>query len=141
MLQSKALDLLVIESGNDIVTHHPRFGCRRILDGRYHLEQAVLHRNLKTKAAELAACLNLHVAEALWIEIRRMWIERRQHAVDGVFNQLLIIGLFDIVRTHMLKHVAEKSNLTIQLRIAVRGRWAPRQAHHCGTGSDQAQHQ
>ena len=102
------MDLLLIESGNDVVTHHPRFGCRGILHGRDHLEQTVLHRNLKTKAAELAACLNLHVAEVLWIEIRRMWIERRQHTVDGVFNQLGVVRLFDIVRAHMLKHTHRK---------------------------------
>ena len=70
-----------------------------------------------------------------------MWVECRQHAVDGVFNQLLIIGLFDIVRAHMLKHVAEKSNLPIQFRVVARGQRAPRQADHCGTSCDQAQHQ
>ena len=70
---------------------------RRIVDRRDHLDQAVFHGDLDAEAAELAAGLHLHVAEALGIHVARMRIEAGQHAVDRGFDQLAVVGLLDIV--------------------------------------------
>ena len=141
LLQRQALDLLLIERGDEVAAHDPGLGCRRVLDRRDHLDHAVLHRDLDAEAAELAAGLHLHVAEVLRIEIGRMRVERRQHAVDGVFDQLGVVGLLDIVRAHALEHLAEQIELPVDFRVGGRCRLAARQAHHRRTGSEHGQHQ
>jgi hypothetical protein len=42
-----------------------------------------------------------------------MRIERRQHAVDGVLDQLLVFRLLDIIGAHALEHVAEDRQLLV----------------------------
>ena len=44
-----------------------------------------------------------------------MRIERGDHAVDGAFHQLGIVGLLDIAGTNPLEHVAEQ----VELRIGI----------------------
>ncbi len=65
LLQSEVLDLLLIESSNDVATHYSCFGCGCILDGRDDLEEPLFHRDLNTEAAELATRFDLHVTKAL----------------------------------------------------------------------------
>ena len=42
-----------------------------------------------------------------------MRIERGQHAVDGVFDELLLIGLLDIVGAHLVEHVAKQAEILV----------------------------
>ncbi len=95
--------------------------------GETTLIEAVFHRDLDAEAAELAAGLHLHVAEALGIHVARMRIEAGQHAGDRGLDQLAVVGLLDIVAAHALEHVAEQ----IELAIGVRG---------CGPGARAHQH-
>ena len=88
LIQRQTLHRLVVELGDDVVRHDAGLGRRRIVDRRNHLHQAVLHGDLDAEAAELAAGLHLHIAEALRIHVARMWIESGQHAVDCRFDQL-----------------------------------------------------
>ena len=90
-------------------------GGRRIVDGRDDLEDVVLHRDLDAEAAELALGLDLHVLEALGVHVARMRIERGEHAVDGRFDQLAVVGLLDIVGAHALEHVAEQVELLVSV--------------------------
>ena len=83
--------------------------------GRDDLDEALLHRDLDAEAAELAAGLHLHVAEALRVHVARMRIERGQHAVDGRFDQLRLVGLLDVVGADLLEHVAEQAELAVGL--------------------------
>ncbi len=69
----------------------------RVVDRRDDLDQAVFHGDFDAEAAELAARLHLHVAEALGIHVARMRIEAGQHAVDGGLDQLAVVRLLDIV--------------------------------------------
>ena len=55
----------------------------------------------------------LHVAPALLIHVARMRIERGDHAVDGAFHQLGIVGLLDIAGLDPLEHVAEQIELGV----------------------------
>src|SRR5207302_816749 len=77
------------------------------------LDQAFLHGDFDTEAAELAAGLHLHVAEALRIHVAGMGIEAGQHAVDRGFDQLAVVGLLDVIGAHPFEHVAEKAELAI----------------------------
>src|ERR1700749_1080244 len=80
-------------------------------DRRDRLDQAVFHGDFDAEAAELAAGLHLHVAEALGVHVARMRIEAGQHAADRRLDELRVVGLLDIVAAHALEHVAEQIEL------------------------------
>ena len=65
----------VVELGDDVVGQDAGLGSRRIVDRRHHLDQAVFHRDFDAEAAEFAAGLHLHVAEALGVHVAGMRIE------------------------------------------------------------------
>ena len=88
LVEVEPLNLLAVDLGDDVVGEDARPRGRRIVDRRDDLDEAVLHRDLDAEAAEFAAGLDLHVAEALGVHVARMRIERGQHAVDGRFDQL-----------------------------------------------------
>ena len=73
----------------------------------------LFHGDLDAEAAELAAGLHLHVAEALGIHVARMRIERGEHAVDRGLDELGLVRALDVVRADLLEHVAEEAELTI----------------------------
>ena len=113
LVQGQALHRLVVEMGDDVVGHDAGLGRRRVVDRRDDLDQAVLHGDLDAEAAELAARLHLHVAEALGVHVARMRIEPGQHAVDRRFDQLGVVRLLDVVGAHPLEHVAEQAELPV----------------------------
>ena len=137
LVQGQALHGFVVEIGDDVVGHDAGLGGGRIVDRRDHLDQAVFHRDLDAETAELAAGLHLHVAEALGVHVARMRIEPGQHAADGGFDQLAVVGLLDIVAAHPLEHVAEQ----IELAVGVRGRGTRARSHHHRTGLGHEQRQ
>ena len=101
---------------------------RRIVDRRDHLDQAVLHRDLDAKPAELTAGLHLHVAETFRVHVARMRVKPGEHAVDGRFNELAVVRFFDVVGAHALEHIAEQ----IELTVGIRNRRARRRADQQG---------
>ena len=113
LVEGQALHRLVVEMGDDVVRHDAGLGGGRLVDRRHDLDQAVLHRDLDAEAAEFAAGLHLHVAEALGVHVARMRIEPGQHAVDRRLDELGVVGLLDIVGAHALEHVAEQAELPI----------------------------
>ena len=104
--------------GDDVVRHDAGLGGGRVVDRRDDLDEAVFHGDLDAEAAELAARLHLHVAEALRVHVARMRIEPGEHAVDRLLDQLGVVRLLDIVGAHALEHVAEQ----IELPVGVGGR-------------------
>jgi len=46
-----------------------------------------------------------------------MRVERRQHAVDGVLHQRLLVDRLDIVAADALQHVAEQVELLVELAL------------------------
>ena len=115
LVQVEALDRLVVDMGDDVVGEDAGAGGRRLVDRRDDLDEAVFHRDLDAEAAELAAGLHLHVAEALGIHVARMRIEGGQHAVDGRFDELGLFGLLDVIRTDLFENVAEKAELPVRI--------------------------
>ena len=118
LVEGQALHRLAVEMGDDVVGHDAGLGGGRVVDRRDDLDQAVFHRDLDAEAAELAAGLHLHVAEALRLHVARMRIEPGEHAVDRRFDQLGVVRLLDVVGAHALEHVAEQ----VELPVGVGGR-------------------
>ena len=135
LVEGQPLHRLVVEMGDDVVGHDPGLRRRGFVDRRHDLDQAVLHGDLDAEAAELAAGLHLHVAEALGIHVARMRIEPGQHAVDRRFDQLAVVGLLHIVGAYSFEHVAEQAELPIGVRgCRLRARAIK---HDAGLGCDQ----
>ena len=105
--------VLVVDLGDHVARQHAGLGRGRIVDRRHHLDEAVFHRDLDAEPAELAMGGLLHVAPALLIHVARMRIERGDHAVDGAFHQLGIVGLLDVAGLDPLEHVAEQIELGV----------------------------
>ena len=95
--------------GDDVVGHDAGLGGGCIVDRRHHLDQPVFHGDLDAEAAELAARLLLHVAEALGVHVARMRIETASMPLMADFDQLAVVRLLDVVGAHPLEHVAEQS--------------------------------
>ena len=113
LVEREALHRLVVDMADDVVRQDAGFGGGRLVDRRHDLDQAVFHRDFDAEAAELAARLDLHVAEALGVHVARMRIEAREHAVDRRFDQLGVVRLLDVVGAHALEHVAEQAELPV----------------------------
>mgnify|MGYP006995074429 CR=1 FL=1 len=76
-----------------VVGHDAGLRGRGVVDRRDHLDEAIFGADFDAEAAELAAGLHLHVAEALGVHVARMRIEAGQHARDRGFDQLGVVGL------------------------------------------------
>ena len=128
LVEGQTLHRFVVELGDDVVGHDAGLRRRRVVDRRDDLDQAVFHRDFDAEAAELAAGLHLHVAEALGVHVAGVRIEAGQHAADRGLDQLAVVGLLDIVAAHALEHVAEQ----IELAIGVGGCRTRARSHQHG---------
>ena len=120
VIQGHALDFRAVDLGDQVVGHDAGARRRRIVDGRHHLDDAVLHGDFYPQAAEFAPRLDTHVLELLGVHEARMRIERHQHAVDRRLDHLGFIGLFHIIGANTVEHVAKQVKLLVG--IGVRGR-------------------
>ena len=119
-----------------VVWPDARLARRRVVDGRYHLHDAIFHRDLNSETAEFAARLHLHVPECLGRHVARMRIERGQHAVDGIFDQLGVIRRLDVIRAHALEYVAEEVELAVGVGVAGIGRRFQKTLLHADDGGE-----
>src|SRR5665213_3448815 len=65
VVEAHARDRLAVDGDDEVAGLKAGLGCRRVVDRRHHLDEAVLHRHLDAEAAEFAPHLDLHVGEAL----------------------------------------------------------------------------
>ena len=137
LVEGQALHRLAVEMGDDVVGHDAGLGGGRVVDRRHHLDQPVFHGDLDAEAAELAAGLHLHVAEALGVHVARMRVEPGQHAVDRGFDQLGVVRLLDVVGADPLEHVAEEGELPIG--VGSRRARARTVEHDAWLGADERQ--
>ena len=121
LLERQPLNLVVVDLGDQVAGQDAGLGRRRVVHRRHDLDQAVLHRDLDAEPAELAVGRLLHVLPGLVIHVTRMRVQRGDHAVDGAFDQLAVVGLLDIVGPDPLEHLAEQ----IELRIGVSAHRGP----------------
>ena len=114
--EAEPLHRLAVEMGNQIGRLDAGAEGRRVVDRRDHLDEAALHGDLDPQAAELAARLHLHVAEAFRVHVARMGIERDEHTVDRRLDQLLVRDLVHIIGADALENVAEQVELPVGFR-------------------------
>ena len=69
-----------------------------------------------------------------------MGIKRGQHAIDGRFDQLAVIGLFDIVGPDLFEHIAEQVELAIDVPARGNGRRPDLGMRHKGGCYDTEHH-
>src|SRR6185437_9851169 len=60
----------------------------------------------------------------------RVRVERHQHTPDRVFDELLIVGLLDIIGADARQHLAEQVELGIEVGVWVGCRLAPGEPGH-----------
>src|SRR5690606_40838245 len=58
-------------------------GCGSVIDGRNHLDKAVLDTDFDAQATELPAGAFLQLGEGFRLKIGRVRVEIAQHALDG----------------------------------------------------------
>src|SRR3546814_5443991 len=90
LVERQAEDRLALDVRDVVAGFHAGAVGRRVVDRRDHLHEAVLHGDFDAEAAELALGLDAHVPEGVGVEIAGVRVERRQHALDGELDQLLI---------------------------------------------------
>src|SRR5207253_7380953 len=61
------------------------------------LDEAVFHADLYAEAAELALRADLQLLERFLIEVGGMRVEARQHAVDRLGDELLVLDRLDVI--------------------------------------------
>ena len=91
-------------------------------------------RHFDAEAAELAARLHLHVAEAAWVHVAAVGVEALQHAVDRVLDHGAVSDGLDIFRADALEHIAEQVEQAIGFRPAAFLRPGGHQRSHYHTG-------
>src|SRR3546814_14459797 len=69
LAQGQPLHLLAIDMGDQVAGLQTGAEGRRVVDRRYDLHVAVLHRHLDAEPADLALRLDLHLAEVLLVQI------------------------------------------------------------------------
>src|SRR6202041_2317105 len=119
--QRHSLHQVSVEMGDDVPRFHAGARCRRIVDRRYHFEQAVLHQRLNSKPTEYAPSLGAQLIDGASTQIVRVRIERGQHALDCAFDQRVVADLVDVIAAHLLERVTEQIEFLVGLGW-VRGR-------------------
>src|SRR5262249_22404162 len=111
--EREARDRLAVELDDEIAGLNTGARRWRVVDRRYDLDEAVLHSDFDAETTEFAAGLHLHLVEALGVEIARVRVEGGEHAIYGIFHQLLIGDLLHIVGADFFEHVAKQAQLLI----------------------------
>ncbi len=117
----QTLGRLPVDFDDQVAGFDAGLGCRRIVDRRHHLDEAVLHADLDAQPAEFAAGAFLQLGKGFWLEIGRVRIEVAEHALDGVFQQGLVIHRLDIGRLDAVQDLGEGAQLVQRQRCL--GAW------------------
>src|SRR6185312_16180070 len=120
LLQGHSLHRLAVQREDQVARLDAGLGGGRIVDRRHHLDDAVLHRDFDAEPAELAPGLDLHVLVDLGVHVAGVRVERREHALDGILHQRLLVDRLDIVAPHPLQHVAEQVELLVEFALVGR---------------------
>ena len=88
----EAAHRLAVDLRDVVAGKNAGLGGGRIVDRGDDLDEFVFHRHFDAETAEFTLGLGAHVFGILGIHVARMRIERGEHAVDGVLDQLVFCG-------------------------------------------------
>ena len=117
LLEGEPEHLLAVEMGHQVSWLDAGALRGRVVDRRDHLDEAVLHRDLDTEAAELATRLNLNFLVALGVVILRMRVERADHALDGGIDQLRRAHLLNVFAADFFEDFAKQIELVVSFPV------------------------
>jgi hypothetical protein len=111
IVERHALHRRVVELDDEIARLDA--GAKRggVLDGGDDLDEAVFHSDLDAEPSELALGADLQLLERLGVEVGRVRIEARQHAVDRLGDEPLVLHGLDVVGLHRAEDVGEGAQL------------------------------
>ena len=89
----------------------------RVLGRGDNLHRSVLDRNGETEAAVIAVGRGLQLVEIGRLDIARMRVECREHAVDRALDQGVVVDLVDIIGLHPLIDAHELLELLVIGRV------------------------
>jgi hypothetical protein len=105
VVQGHALHRRVVELDDQVAGLDAGAEGGRVLDGRDHLDEAVLHADLDAQAAELALGADLQFLEGFGVEVGRVRVEVGEHAVDGLGDELLVLDRLDVALLDRAEHL------------------------------------
>ena len=111
VVERHALDRCLVELDDEIARFDARLESRGVLDGRHNLHEAVFHADLDPEPPEFALGADLEVLETLGVEVGRMRIQPRQHAIDRFGNEFLVVYRLDVIALDAGEHIGERTQL------------------------------
>jgi hypothetical protein len=115
-LPRHALDRSVVELDDEVAGLDPGARRRRVVYGRDHLDESILHAHFDAEAAELALGADLQLLERFLVQVGGVRIEAGQHAVDGLGDELLVLDRLDIVALDPAEDLGEGAQLFYRQR-------------------------
>ena len=113
LVQGQPLHLLAVNAADDVIGQNAGTRGGGVVNRGDDLDEALFLRHFNAKATKLAGGLRLHVGIALGVHVAGMRIQRRQHSIDSCFDELLLIGLFNIVGADFLENVTEQVQVAV----------------------------
>ena len=107
----QTLGRLAVDLDDQVAGLDAGLRCRRIVDGRDHLDEAILHADLDAQAAELAAGAFLQFGEGFRLEVGRVRVEVAEHALDGILQQGLVAHRLDVGCLDAVHHLGEGAQI------------------------------
>ena len=95
--QRHPLHRRVVEPDHQVSRLHAGALCGRVVDGRDHLDEPVLHADLDPQAPELPARARLQLLVVVRDEVGGVRIEPGQHPADCVLEQRLVVDRLDVI--------------------------------------------
>jgi hypothetical protein len=111
LVERHAAHGLVVDARDQVARTDAGAERGRVFDRRNHLDQAVFRRNLDAQTCEAALGLLLQFLVIGLVEIRRVWVEARHHALDRGGEELFVVDRFDVFVLDLPEHFGKEPEL------------------------------
>ncbi len=111
LVERHAAHRLVVDARDQVARTDAGAKRGRVLDRRNHLDQPVFRRNFDAEARETALRLFLKLFVVGLVEIGRVRIETRHHALDRGGQELLVVDRFDVFMLDLPENFGKQSQL------------------------------
>jgi len=108
---------LAIEMGDEIAGLDAGGLGRTAAERRDHLDRAVVHHHREAQPRIVAVDHRLEPLQAGTVEVRGMRVKAFEHAVDGAFDQLVVVDVVDVVLLDQLVDGDELAELRARAAV------------------------